>query len=201
MIISIETSLSSIIRFRMKRLRNLFLMLFCQSRDSDVTGFSTIEEQFSYMVHRYGPLINRICFTYSDTTEDMKDLRQDVLINLWKGLASFKAKSSEITWIYRVALNTCVSTVRKKKKRIATSSFDSIMLDFPDESSDDDYKERTEQLHKMISILSPLEKAIITMWLDERSYQEIAEVCGLNRNTVAVKINRIKNKLKNNYEF
>lgn len=158
------------------------------------------EQQFSVLIKRYSPLINRICFSYSDNAEDMKDLRQDVYINIWKGLASFRKESSEMTWIYRVVLNTCVSTIRKKKRRVTLSSFDSILTDVPNDEEYDSYKDSVEQLHFAISTLTPLEKAIITMWLDERSYEEIAAVCGLNRNTLAVKINRIKTKIKNNYE-
>ncbi len=178
------------------------LIRFFYHTFSDTRSVSDEKEaRFAVLIRQYAALINRICFTYSDNAEDMKDLRQDVYVNIWKGLATFRMECSETTWIYRVVLNTCVSTIRKKKRRVSMSSFDALLTEVPDESQNDDYKEKMEELHFLISRLSPLDKAIITMWLDERSYEEIAAVCGLNRNTLAVRINRIKTKLKNNYEL
>ncbi|MDE7108770.1 MAG: sigma-70 family RNA polymerase sigma factor [Muribaculaceae bacterium] len=154
------------------------------------------EETFSAIIRDHGNIISGICFSYSDNREDMKDLRQDIMLNIWKGLSNFRGESSLTTWLYRVALNTCVSTVRKKSGRVSTVGFDDIG-DMADE--DDVTSERLAMLHSMISTLSPLDKAIITMWLDERNYEEIAEVTGISRNNVAVRINRIKKRLAAGY--
>lgn len=149
------------------------------------------EEKFSAVMREYNHIVSGICFSYSSNADDMKDLRQDIMINIWKGLPSFKGESSTATWIYRVALNTCVSTVRKRSRKPATVPIGNTDVS-SDDNSDFEMKERIEQLHSLISELSPLDKAVITMWLDERKYEEIAEVTGLSRNNVAVRINRIK---------
>ncbi|MDE6237790.1 MAG: sigma-70 family RNA polymerase sigma factor [Muribaculaceae bacterium] len=159
--------------------------LFSNSRDK--------EREFADILRDYGNMISGICFSYADNAEDIKDLRQDILINIWKGLNSFRGDSSLSTWLYRVALNTCVSTIKTKKRKISTSPLE----EGHGASEDPDYasNESIEWLHYQISTLSPLDKAIITMWLDERSYEEIATVTGISRNNVAVRINRIKQKI------
>lgn len=169
------------------------LRVFFAAFISGGKGNISYERQFTDLMNDYGSIISGICFSYSSTPDDMKDLRQDIMINLWKGLRNFRGESSLSTWIYRVALNTCVSTIRKRSKKIPMISLENNM----DIATDDDssMQEKTEWLHSKISTLSPLDKAIITMWLDERKYEEIAEVTGISRNNVAVRINRIKDKL------
>ncbi len=155
------------------------------------------ERQFLELTERYGSVITRICFSYAGNAADMEDLRQDVLINIWNGLRYFKGDSSPLTWIYRVTLNTCVSMIRKVSRDVKTFSFSDIMTDRPDDEADSGYFERLERLHEMMAMLTPVDKAILTMRLDERSYDEIAEVTGLSVSNVATRLNRIKTKLKN----
>lgn len=149
------------------------------------------ERQFEEIVSRHSALIARICFSYSVSSDDYEDLRQDVLVNIWRGLKQYRAESSLVTWIYRVALNTCVSTVRKSSSRPKTSSLESLVTDV---AADDDVatRERLEVLYRLIAQLNPIDKAIVTMWLDERSYDEIAEVTGLAKSAVGVRLHRIK---------
>lgn len=151
------------------------------------------EEQFAEILSRFGGIISGICFSYGTGREDREDLRQDILTNLWRGLACFRGDSSLKTWVYRVALNTCVSTVRRRSRRVSTVPLDSF--DFPDGADDGITAERVDTLHRLISDLTPLDKAVVTMWLDEQPYEEISLVTGLSRNNVAVRLNRIKEKL------
>lgn len=148
---------------------------------------------FDSIMQEYSSVISGICFSYASDKDDFKDLHQDILINIWKGLSSFRGESALSTWIYRVALNTCVSTVRKRSKRPNIISID--LIGDTQEENDAELKERIDTLHSLIQSLSPLDKAVITMWLDERKYDEIAEVTGISRNNVAIRINRIKQKL------
>lgn len=173
------------------RMRLFFSMALARGR-----GKRHREETFASIIKNHGNIISGICFSYSSNGEDMKDLRQDILLNIWKGLATFRGESSLTTWLYRVALNTCVSTVRKRSGRVATVGFEGVG-DIAEEN--DDTSERLAVLHALISSLSPVDKGIITMWLDERSYEEIAEVTGISRNNVAVRINRIKRKLASDF--
>ncbi|MDE6298936.1 MAG: sigma-70 family RNA polymerase sigma factor [Muribaculaceae bacterium] len=156
------------------------------------------EEMFAAIMKEHGNIISGICFAYSSNAEEMKDLRQDILLNIWKGLANFRGEAALSTWLYRVALNTCVSTIRKRKGDPATICFD-LVGDIPEES--DDTSERLMQLHSLIATLSPVDRGIITMWLDERTYDEIAEVTGISRNNVAVRINRIKKRLATGFSL
>lgn len=178
------------------RLTEMVRMLFSRIAGND-SEVKSREEKFASVMKEFGPTISGICFSYSRNADDLKDLRQDIMINIWKGLSTYRGDSSLSTWVYRVALNTCVSTIRKRSKQPFTTTLDGIN-DSPDES-DNNKNEQIETLHQLISSLSPLDKAIITMWLDERRYEEIAEVTGISRNNVAVRINRIKQKLADNF--
>lgn len=150
--------------------------------------------RFNYVVSKYEGILKKICFSFSKSGSDYEDLRQDVLINIWKGLSLFREESEMSTWIYRVAFNTCVSTVRKN--RISETDKESLFSHF-DLASDDNTEKRDniEELHYLISLLGNEDKAIILMWLDEKKYEEIADVTGIPRNTVATRIRRIKDKM------
>lgn len=153
------------------------------------------EAYFLELTERYGQLVNRICLSYADSSADFEDLRQDVWINVWKSLDGFRADSSIDTWIYRITLNTCVSCLRKRKRSVLTSPIDGIFPEPVDEEASDSLRERIRVLHGLISRLSPLDKAIMTMHLDDRSNAEIAEVTGLTKGNVATRLSRIRSRL------
>ncbi|MDE6337905.1 MAG: RNA polymerase sigma factor [Muribaculaceae bacterium] len=158
----------------------------------DVEKTRELQRQFEALIATHSTLISRICFSYAADSEDYNDLRQDVLINIWKGIATFRGDASSLTWVYRVTLNTCVSTVRKRSRRPATERLDTMPFDIPEEKEDEGLRERFETLHRLISELSPIDKAIVTMWLDERSYDEIAEVVGMSKNNIGLRLHRIR---------
>ncbi|GEM_PF-84754 len=159
-------------------------------------GLKTVDEAyFLELTERYGQLVNRICLSYADSGDDFEDLRQDVWINVWKSLDGFRADSSIDTWIYRITLNTCVSCLRKRKRSVLTSPIDGIFPEPADEEASDSLRERIRVLHGLISRLSPLDKAIMTMHLDDRSNAEIAEVTGLAKGNVATRLSRIRSRL------
>lgn len=154
----------------------------------------TEEEQYLAMVRRYGGIITKICYYYAKDKEDFKDLRQDVLAVLWQSRDAFREEASESTWIYRLTLNTCISTFRKRKRSPESSPLDSI-AEVADNGADIEAEERYRHLHYLISQLNAREKALILMWLDEMSYDQIAAVTGAPRNTVATQLRRVKEKL------
>lgn len=159
-------------------------------------GLKTVDEAyFLELTERYGQLVNRICLSYADSGDDFEDLRQDVWINVWKSLDGFRADSSIDTWIYRITLNTCVSCLRKRKRSVLTSPIDGIFPEPADDVESDSLRERIRVLHGLISRLSPLDKAIMTMHLDDRSNAEIAEVTGLAKGNVATRLSRIRSRL------
>lgn len=151
------------------------------------------ERDFTELVRLHDDMIKRICFGYARTSEEFDDLHQDTLVNIWQGLPKFNGNSSVKTWVYRVALNTCVSSVRLRSRRIEAVPFYDV-VDFTDESAERAVE--IKELHESISRLGPVDKAIVMMWLDEYSYDEIADTIGIKRNTVATRLHRAKEKLR-----
>lgn len=138
-------------------------------------------------------MIVKICFGYAGTKAELDDLHQDALINIWQSLVRFRGDSSVKTWVYRVTLNTCVSTVRRRRE-----SPESDRLELYNVIDDSEERRRmVAEMHECIALLSPVDKAIVLAWLDEFSYDEIAEMVGMPRNTVATRLRRAKEKLKN----
>lgn len=129
---------------------------------------------------------------YATDGEHFKDLYQESLINLWQGLGKYRGDASVSTWIYRVVLNTCVSYYRRNKNYFNAVPLDAV-AELP--SADDGRNDDLKMLYGLISRLGKLDKALILLWLDEKSYDEIAAITGLTKSNVAVRLNRIKKRL------
>lgn len=151
------------------------------------------EKEFENTIVLNGGIITKICYYFSDNPEEFNDLRQEVLYNLWKGWKNFRHDSKLSSWIYRISFNTCISFQRKSKKSKETISIDQVL----DMGSEDEpsYLEKYNSMHSLIQQLKFEDRALILMWLDEKSYEEISELMGLNRNTIAVRLKRIKERL------
>ncbi len=152
------------------------------------------EREFASIIQEHSRIINKVCYFYATDKMPFEDLRQEIYVNIWLGLKQFRSESKMSTWIYRVAVNSALMTLRSSKQRIETISLDFGILDVSTEI-DDTQRENLQTLQSLINRLEDIEKAIILLWLDEYSYEEIADTLGLKRNTVAVKIHRIKDKL------
>lgn len=159
----------------------------------DEVDESLRQQRFDEIVGNYSNMIARLCYGYSRSASDFDDLRQDTLVNVWQGLRHFRGDSQLRTWVYRVTLNTCVSSLRNRnKERNLGSLLEYIdVADFSQEQS-----RMLSELYEAIGRLPELDKAIIMMWLDGNTYDEIAEVIGISRNNVATRIHRAKEKLK-----
>ncbi|MCX4258841.1 MAG: sigma-70 family RNA polymerase sigma factor [Muribaculaceae bacterium] len=152
------------------------------------------EREFASLINEHFRIINKVSYFYASEKLPYDDLRQEIYVNIWLGLKQFRGDSKISTWIYRVAVNSALMAIRSLKPRIETIPMDFSILDISSEI-DDMQKENLQQLYSLINRLEEIEKAIILLWLDEYSYDEIADTLGLKRNTVAIKIHRIKNKL------
>ncbi len=152
------------------------------------------EREFASLVKQHSRIINKVSYFYATDKVPFDDLRQEIYVNIWLGLKQFRGDSKISTWIYRVAVNSALMALRSSKSTIETVSVDFGLLDLSSEI-DDAQKENLQVLHSLINRLENIEKAIILLWLDEYSYDEIADTLGLKRNTVAVKIHSIKEKL------
>lgn len=161
---------------------------------------SVRQEQFLKLLDEYKDLIAKICYVYSSPVVTMDDLYQEVAANLWTGLDKFRGEAKISTWIYRTAINTCITWVRRDKSSKMRTDIDEAMLMADDSSENDSRMERYRMLHNMIGTLKPMEKAIVTMWLDDKSFAEIASVTGLSVANVATRLHRIKEKLSKRAE-
>jgi RNA polymerase sigma-70 factor (ECF subfamily) len=130
---------------------------------------------------------------FSKDDDEVNDLFQEVLINLWKGYESFGHRSDIRTWIYRVALNTCISLDRKKRRSATVRLAMDINL-FEDRDED---TRQVDLLHKRIQRLQPFDRAIVLLWLEDLSYEEIGQIVGISTKNVSVRLFRIREQLKN----
>ena len=144
------------------------------------------------MVKEHKNTIYTVCFMFSKDSDEVNDLFQEVLINLWQGFASFEGKSKIDTWIWRVSFNTCISQERKKKRTATIPLTMGIDL-FNDK--DDDTKQ-VKMLYDRIHRLKPFDRAIILLWLEGMPYDEIAAIVGITTKNVSVRLYRIKEELK-----
>lgn len=152
------------------------------------------EREFESLVKEHSRIINKVSYFYATGKVPFDDLRQEIHVNIWLGLKQFRGDCKLSTWVYRVAVNSALMAIRSSKSNIETVSVDFGLLDISSEI-DDAQKENLQALHSLINRLEDIEKAVILLWLDEYSYDEIADTLGLKRNTVATKIHRIKDKL------
>lgn len=161
---------------------------------------SDYNKSFTAMVGRHEKIIFSVCFFYATSEVPFEDLRQEVLISLFKGYRNFRQESSETTWVYKVCINTCLFSLRKLTPKVKTVSFDQIPSVHFQEENDKALREKLEWLYAIIAQLNPMEKALILMWFDELSYEEIASNMGIPRNTVASRLFRIKEKISSRKE-
>ena len=152
----------------------------------------TLETAFAQIVKEHKNTIYTVCFMFSKDSDEVNDLFQEVLINLWQGFASFEGKSKIDTWIWRVSFNTCISQERKKKRTSAIPLTMGIDL-FNDK--DDDTKQ-VKMLYDRIHRLKPFDRAIVLLWLEGIPYDEIAAIVGITTKNVSVRLYRIKEELK-----
>lgn len=150
-----------------------------------------LQSNFEQLVREQKSTIYSVCFMFARTKLEADDLFQDVLINLWNGFESFRRESSLRSWVYRVSLNTCISTERKKKiKTVHLDVADDIFSESSSEGS------QNVMLHKRITKLEKFDRAIVLLWLEDLSYDEIASIMGITSKAVGVRLVRIKEKLK-----
>ncbi len=149
--------------------------------------------EFEKIIKEHQSVIYSICYMYAPTPSDVDDYVQEVLINLWSGFANFRGESNVKTWLWRISINTCISFMRKRKRSVKSISISESITQI---ASDDKDQKQIEILYQRISRLDRLEKAMILLWLESMSYDEIAQIMGLTVPTVATRLKRIREKLK-----
>ncbi|MEO9021493.1 MAG: sigma-70 family RNA polymerase sigma factor, partial [Ginsengibacter sp.] len=143
----------------------------------------------------YSGIIIKICRAYTNTQEDFEDYYQEVCLQIWRSRDNFQKASEWSTWIYRISLNVCLTLLKKKKNN--KQHFVSDVL--PEEAVIESHAfadESLNQLYAAIRHLSEVDRAVILLYLEEKTYQEIADIMGTNPNNIGVRITRIKERLK-----
>lgn len=152
-------------------------------------------KQFEQLVKENELLIRKVCSMYAYTPGNREDLFQDIVLQLWKSFPRFRGESKLSTWMYRVAINTSISALRKKKDFIHSYEPAALPVEMAD-AGDGGAEEQLQQLYSAIDRLNEIEKAIVMLYLEERSYEEMEEILGMSQGSLRVKLNRIKTKLK-----
>ena len=152
-----------------------------------------MQEAFLKIIGQQQRIIHKVCRMYRDRPEDQQDLFQEIVYQLWKSYPNFRGDSKISTWIYRIALNTSIATYRKQKIPI---EFSDTIPDQVHPADPPDTSENEDRLFFALRQLDDSDKAIISLFLEDYSYQEISTIMGISENYVGVKINRIKEKLK-----
>jgi len=153
-----------------------------------------LEQEFISLIKQYERIIYNVCTFYMSETSPLEDLYQEIVLNLWKAFSNFRNESQISTWIYRIALNTCISDLRRNAKlrqNVQLSFSEHIVFEQETKSAE------IQELYSLIYKLNKIERSIILLWLEEKSYQEIADVTGFSVTNVATRLKRTKEKLKN----
>jgi RNA polymerase sigma-70 factor (ECF subfamily) len=144
----------------------------------------------------YAGIIIKICRAYSNSQEDFEDYYQEVCLQIWKSKDNFNGNSEWSTWIYRLSLNVCMTLRKRENKRNLQISKSNELPEIANQQLFSFQDKYLDELYSAIKQLSELNRAIIVLHLEEKSYKEIAFIIGTNANNIGVRIQRIKKKLK-----
>ena len=152
-----------------------------------------LELEFTKMVREYRSTIYSVCYFFSDNPTEVDDLFQEVLVNLWKGFPEFRNESSLKTWIWRISLNTCCSIQKRERRNVPTVP---LLIDKDLFSESEQAGRQVKMLYDRINKLEVFDRAIILLWLDSMSYDEIGAIVGISTSAVTSRLFRIKEQLK-----
>ncbi|WP_430405313.1 RNA polymerase sigma factor [Fluviicola sp.] len=151
------------------------------------------EQAFLEMIKTHQGIIHKVSRLYRDGPEDREDLFQEITYQLWKSFPTFRGEAKISTWMYRIALNTAIASIRKKSPNI---EYKSLLPDLIDDEQNEEQLIRQERLFRVLKRLDDSEKAIITLYLEDLNYKQISEIIGISENNLGVKLNRIKTKIQ-----
>ena len=151
------------------------------------------DKDFERIVIENKRRIYTVCYMFSKDKDEVADLFQEVLINIWKGLKSFQGDRYLSTWIWRVSYNTCIDAMRRSNREVNKVPLDVGVNLYDDEDAD---ALQIKELHNRITQLGYVDRCLVLLWLENMSYDDIGSILGISANNVGVKLNRIKDKLK-----
>lgn len=156
-------------------------------------------QNFAEMLERHRGIVFKIAYSYCSDPDDRADLVQDIAAQLWRAFPGYDAaRASFSTWMYRIALNVAISNLRSSEHRDAHSvPLDESLHDIADGSGDPESDQQLRILHDFIARQDPLNRALLLLYLEDRSHREIADVLGISEGNVATKISRLKQRIRN----
>jgi len=155
-----------------------------------------LEHSFVTQLETNQNIVHKICRLYTNDSDAHNDLFQEITIQLWKAFPKFRGDSKFSTWMYRVALNTAITLFRKSKRTVKTQDFEGVSFKISSEDYDDTVEEQLKLMYNAVKSLNDIDKALVFLYLENKSYREIAETLGITEVNSRVKMNRIKDKLK-----
>ncbi len=141
-------------------------------------------------------ILIKIIRSYCRNADDWKDLEQEIIVQIWKSLKSYDAQYRMSTWIYRIALNVAISHYRRDRKRQYDKPLEEEIFTLAEDKSHDEHKEKVEVLYRFIDQLNEFDKALVILYMEDRSHSDIAAVMGISVSNVGTRLSRIKNRLK-----
>lgn len=155
-----------------------------------------LEHSFVTQLNENQNIVHKICRLYTNSQDAHNDLFQEITIQLWRAFPKFRGDAKFSTWMYRVALNTAITLYRKSKRTIRTQDFEGISFKISSEEYDDTTEEQLKLMYSAVKELNDIDKALIFLYLEDKSYREISETMGISEVNSRVKMNRIKEKLR-----
>lgn len=153
--------------------------------------------EFLAMLRQFEPLIYKVCNLYTRDPEDLKDLFQEIILQAWSAYPRFRNESAAGTWLYRVALNTAITHKRKQKNKPQLSN--ELPIDIEDKNQNS-LTEEYKLMQQLIAALPALDKALVLLYMEDRSHAEIADIMGISISNVGTRIARIKERLRKKAE-
>ncbi len=158
---------------------------------------SRASERFSDLLEAHRRIVFKVANTYCWDPEDRADLSQEIVAQLWRAFSAYDPRRPFSTWMYRIALNVAISSVRRRGREARTVPFDEAAHDTADHRRPDpEADERIRALYQVIDRLDPLNRALLLLYLDEHSYREMAEILGISETNVGTKLNRLKARIR-----
>lgn len=154
------------------------------------------QNDFIALIQENRGIIHKVTHLYCTLEEDKEDLFQEIIIQLWKSYGKFRGDAKFSTWMYRIAINTAITSIRKTSRTIRTVSTETIPVEIQLEQYDKEKETQLSQLYAAIKELNEIERSIVMLYLDDKPYDEMEEILGINQNNLRVKMNRIKDKLR-----
>ena len=155
-----------------------------------------LEHKFIAEFKQHQNIIHKVCRIYTSDQDSHNDLFQEITVQLWKAYPKFRGDSKFSTWMYRIGLNTAITLYRKSKRRVKTQDYDKFLHKIEASDYDDTEEQQLKLMYQAIHQLNDIDKALIFLYLEEKSYREISETIGITEVNARVKMNRIKSRLK-----